>query len=134
MSEEKTHPGFGVSWATNVLVGLIVAFALWLGHDLPPFRHLERIGGDYAMRWYAQDDRVLDLPRIVILLIDEPTKAVWAEGSGTIGGRLLDLIRLVRHDGEKARKVKTVILDVQIQDTVAKEIQEELAKEFERDG
>jgi CHASE2 domain-containing sensor protein len=134
MSEEKTHPGFGVSWATNVLVGLIVAFALWLAHDLPPFQHLERIGGDYAMRWYAQDDRVLDLPRIVILLIDEPTKAVWAEGSGTIGGRLLDLMRLVRHDGEKARRVKTVILDVQIQDTVAKEIQEELATELGRAG
>jgi CHASE2 domain-containing sensor protein len=134
MSEENTHPGFGVSWATNVLVGLIVAFALWLAHDLPPLQHLERIGGDFAMRLYAQDDRVLDLPRIVILLIDEPTKAAWAEGGGTIGGRLIDLIRLVRHDGQNARKVRTVILDVQIQDTVAEEIQKALANELEQPG
>jgi CHASE2 domain-containing protein len=136
MSDEKTDPGFGVSWATNVLVGLIVALALCLTHDLPPLQHLERIGGDFAMQQYAHDDRVL-LPPIVILLIDEPTKVAWAEGGGTIGDRLIDLIRLVRHDGSKQqqpRRVRTVILDVQIQDTVAEKIQKALMAELKQPG
>jgi len=135
MSEDKPDPGFGVSWATNVLVGLIVCFVLYLTHDLAPLQHLERIGGDFAMRAYAHDDRVLHIPRIVILLIDEPTKVAWAEGRGTIGDRLIDLIRLVRHAGPKqSRKVQTVILDVQIQDTVAGITQKALVNELNQSG
>jgi hypothetical protein len=134
MPQKKTHPGFWVSWATNVAVGSIVALALWVTHDFPLLQHLERIGGDFAMRLYAHDDRPLDVPRIVILLVDQPTTAIWAEGKGTIGGRLVDLIRLLRHDGQKPRTVKSVILDVKIEDTVAEDIQKALVEELEQPG
>jgi hypothetical protein len=118
---------FFISWMTSVVVAVVVLGVTELIREWDVIKSMEILGQDTAMRLYAKGDHEAKR-KIVVVLIDNETKRIWEEGGGHVGEYLPTLVGLVRH------WANTVVLDLELANTISVNAKNNLVTELEKPG
>jgi hypothetical protein len=118
---------FFIAWMTSVVVAVVVLGVTELVREWDVIKSMEILGQDTAMRFYAKSDHEAKR-KIVVVLIDNETKRIWEEAHGRVGEYLPKLVNLVR------KWANTVVLDLELADTISVEAKKNLVKELENPG
>jgi CHASE2 domain len=114
-----------VTWITSVILGTVVLFITIALERVDLIKGMEDGGQDAAMRLYAmmREDEVV--PPIVVVKIDNQTRAIWDKAGTTVGQRVPDLVKFF------AGGAKAVVLDLELAKGVDDKAKQRLARVFE---